>query len=66
MKLREALNRKRASKELVQKKVKERKANCWTEDDIQEALHKLKSVPGCKIRTVASEYDVNESTGKCQ
>ena len=46
--------------------MKERKANCWTEDDIQEALHKLKSVPGSKIRTVASEYDVNESTGKCQ
>ena len=46
----------------------ERKANCWTEvvfcwtDDIQEALHKLKSVAGSKIRTVASEYGNNEST----
>ena len=32
------------------------------EHDIQEALHKLKSVPGSKIRTVTSAYGVNEFT----
>ena len=37
---------KRSAKQ--KKTSKERKANCWTEDNIQEALHKLKSVPGSK------------------
>ena len=42
--------------------VKEKKANCWTEDELQEALHKLRSVPGSLVRSVAKEYGVSEST----
>ena len=49
-------------KRIGSRKVEEKKANCLMEDDIQEALHKLKSVPGSKIRTVTSKYGANEST----
>ena len=49
-------------KRIGSRKVKESKANCWTEDHIEEALYKLKSVPGSKLRIVASEYGVNEFT----
>ena len=60
MKSKRSAKQKKNIKRIGSRKMKERKANCWTEDDIQEALHKLKSVLGSKIRTVASEYGVNE------
>ena len=62
MKPKRSAKQKKNIKRTGSKKVKERKANCWTEEDIQESLQKLKSVPRSKIRTVASEYRVNEST----
>ena len=62
MKPKRSAKQKKNIKRIGSKKVKERKANCWTEEDIQESLQKLKSVPRSKIRTVASEYRVNEST----
>ena len=62
MKPKRSAKQKKNIKRIGSKKVEERKANCWTEEDIQESLQKLKSVPRSKIRTVASEYRVNEST----
>ena len=62
MKSKRRAKQKKNIKRIGSRKVKERKANCWMGDDIQEALHKLKSVPGSKIRTVASKYGVNEFT----
>ena len=64
MKTKRSAKQKKNIKRIGSMKVKERKANCWTEDDIQEALHKLKSVSGSKIRTVGSKYGVNESINK--
>ena len=62
MKPKKSAKEKKNIKGIGSRKVKERKWNCWTEDDIQEALRKLKSVPRSKIRTVTSVYGVNEFT----
>ena len=59
MKPKRKAKQKKNIKRIGSRKVKERKANCLMEDDIQEALHKLKSVPSSKIR---SKYGANEST----
>ena len=59
MKPKRSAKQKKNVKRTGSRKEEERKANCWTEvifcwtDDIQEALHNLKSVAGSKIRTVA-------------
>lgn len=36
--------------------------NTWTEQDIQDAPHKLDSVPGKSMRAVAAQYGLEEST----
>ena len=56
MKPKRKAKQKKNIKRIGSRKVKERKANCLMEDDIQEALHKLKSVPSSKIR---SKYGAN-------
>ena len=62
MKPKKSAKQKKNIKRIGSRQLKERKTKCWMEDDIQEALHKLKSVHGCKIKTIASEYGVNKST----
>lgn len=44
------------------KKVQVKVRNTWTEQDIEDALHELDSVPGKSIRAVAAQYGLEEST----
>ena len=54
------------SKMLNYKKVKMKAHNTWTEEMLQEALHKLYSVPGATIRRAAKKYKLEESTIRFQ
>ena len=64
MKPKRGTKQKKNIKRIGSRKVKERKANYWMEDAIQEACIKLKSVPVeiRKIRNVTNKYGVSEST----
>ena len=34
----------------------------WTEEDIKEALHELKSTPSVSVRSVAKKHGIHEAT----
>ena len=44
------------------RKVKQRILNAWTEEQLQDALHELDSVPSTTIRGVAKRHGINEAT----
>ena len=39
-----------------------KKENTWTEEDIQNAIHKIDSLPGKSIREVAKQLGLSKST----
>ena len=44
------------------RKVTKKKENTWTEEDIQNAIHKIDSLPGKSIREVAKQLGLSKST----
>ena len=44
------------------RKVTKKIENTWTEEDIQNAIHKIDSLPGKSIREVAKQFGLSEST----
>ena len=44
------------------RKVTKKIENTWTEEDIQNAIHEIDSLPGKSIREVAKQFGLSEST----
>ena len=44
------------------RKVKKKVKNCWTDKDLNECIHELRSTPGPSICGSAKKYGVSEST----
>ena len=44
------------------RKVQKKVVNAWTEEQLQDALHEIDSVPSTTIRGVAKRYGIHEAT----
>ena len=53
------MNKKKVNKTATKKK---KSKNNWTEEDLNDALHEVDSVPGASIRAVSKKYGMDEST----
>ena len=50
------------SNRVGRRKVTKKIENTWTEEDIQNAIHEIDSLPGKSIREVAKQFGLSEST----
>ena len=50
------------SNQVGSRKVTKKIENTWTEEDIQNAIHEIDSLPGKSIREVAEQFGLSEST----